>query len=116
VKRAALRLAAVVAVAAVASACSPIFINKAPPEPEPLRWPRCTEHRLYPLIDATVTATAAVGTLALLASDDDFAALGAIFLVPMLLGFGGSAIYGLSETADCARARAAYEAAALQGR
>jgi hypothetical protein len=116
VKRAALRLAAVAALAAVASACSPAFINKAPPEPEPLRWPRCTEHRLYPLVDATFAAVAAVGTVALIASDDDLAALGAIFSIPVLLGFGGSAIYGLSETADCARARAAYEAAALQGR
>lgn len=115
-KRTALRLAAVAAVAAVASACSPIFINKAPPEPEPLRWPRCTEHRLYPLIDATGTALAGVGTVALLTSGNGLAAVGAIFSVPILLGYGGSMIYGLSETADCARARAAYEAAALQGR
>ena len=103
-------------VAALASACSPILVRKAPSEPEPLRWPRCTEHRLYPLADATFAVLAAGLTYTVATSDDDLAALGLIVAIPMLIGYGGSSIYGFHQTGRCERARRAYEAAALEGR
>ncbi len=107
---------AVLIAAALASACSPILIKKAPSEPEPLRWPRCTEHRLYPLADGTYAVLSAMGTYAAATSDDDFASIGVIVMVPMLLGYGISTVYGLNQTGRCRRVRQAYEAAALEGR
>ncbi len=103
-------------VAALASACSPIFIKKAPPELEPLQWPRCTEHRLYPLVDVTYAGLWAGLTHAAATSDDELGSLGLFITLPMLLGHTVSAIYGLNQSGRCRRARAAYEAAALEGR
>jgi hypothetical protein len=110
-----MKLAALL-VAAFASACSPILTRKAPSEPEPLRWPRCTEHRLYPLADLTVAILAAGLTYSIATSDEDLAALGYFVSVPMMLGYAGSSIYGFNQAQQCAQAREAYEAAALQGR
>jgi hypothetical protein len=101
--------------AACATACSPILMTKAPSEPQPLRWPDCTEHPLFPIADSGITALAAGGTVFVLTSDDDLAPVGLIAYIPMLLGFGASAIYGFQQRERCVRAREAYEAA-RQGR
>lgn len=109
-------LCAAVVAAVVASGCSPIMVRRAPNEPEPALWPRCTEHRLYPIVDTTYAVLSAAVSVEALRDDDQLAGLALLFTVPALVGFGASAIYGWTQTSKCQRARAAYEAAALQGR
>lgn len=99
------------------SGCSFAFVKKPPTtEVEPVRWPRCTDHRFWSLADAAITAVALGGLIYFSKQDDSTAALGAVVEGGIALGFGISAISGLGKVQRCKDQRAAYEKAADEGR
>ncbi|HEY4180454.1 MAG TPA: hypothetical protein VGM90_26605 [Kofleriaceae bacterium] len=111
----ALALATILAIAS--SGCSFVLVHgPQTDEPEPLHWPSCTETRVLPLGDAIYGGLATAGAIVLLQSKDEWAPLGAAFLLPIGLTVLGSAYYGYTRTTRCQDARAAYEKAAEEGR
>ena len=112
-----MKLRAIVLAAAVASSgCSFVMVRRPPHEKDPLRWPRCTEHHLYPIVDTVYAVLAGAMTYTLSKSHDEWAGLGLIVSVPMLAGFGSSGVYGWINTTRCGTVREAYEKAAEEGR
>ena len=112
-----MKLRAIVLAAAVASSgCSFIMVRRASPEKDPLRWPRCTEHHLYPIVDTVYAVLAGAMTYTLANSHDEFRGLGLIVSLPMLAGFASSGVHGWVTTTRCGTVREAYEKAAEQGR
>lgn len=111
------RLAAIVLAAAVASSgCSFIIVRRPPEEKDPLRWPRCTEHHLYPLVDTAYAVLAGAMTYTMATSHSDYRSLGLLVSLPMLAGLGTSSVYGWVYTTRCGTVREAYEKAAEEGR
>lgn len=109
------RLVALATAVALAG-CSIALTRPGPSEPEPLTWPRCTEHHFWTIADGATAGLAAMGVGTLTQSDDEWAPLGEIFIGAIAVGAATSALIGLGRVQNCRRARAAYEKAALEGR
>jgi hypothetical protein len=89
------------------SGCSFAFVHGPPPQPQPPT--DCTDHYVVPAIDAAIMALALTGAVYLATTDDGgMAPLAVLVEGSIALGFGVSAIRGVTKVKRCRRARATY--------